>query len=45
MLHGVFIGLAIAAWIYLIFKDGFNKDRLYLFILFSGLGLIAWVIS
>lgn len=43
MFSGIIVGCVLMFWYQFIFKDGFNRDRFYAFLLFTGIPGAAWL--
>ena len=43
MFSGIIVGCVLVFWYQFIFKDGFNRDRFYAFLLFTGIPGAAWL--
>ncbi|HGT9287520.1 hypothetical protein V5043_23515 [Enterobacter kobei] len=44
MFSGIVIAAVLIFWYQFIFKDGFNRDRFYAFLFFTGLPFAGWLI-
>ncbi|WP_320733850.1 hypothetical protein [Enterobacter kobei] len=44
MFSGMVIASVLIFWYQFVFKDGFNKDRFYAFLFFTGLPFVGWLI-